>query len=74
MLATLILSALVAQVPTVTFTHRCARAEVVVAALGAELGRKMKVSGSVKDDYFLVRFDETPVDLALERIAETLNA
>ncbi len=74
MLTTLILAALVAQKPTLTFTHRCARAEVVVAALGEALGRKMKVIGSVKDDYFLVRFDGTPVDKALERIAKTLNA
>ena len=74
MLTTLVFCVLALQPETVTFTHRCARAETVVAALCEELGWEMKVSGSVKDDYFLVRFVDTPVELALERIAETLNA
>ena len=74
MLTTLVLAALIGQEPTLTFTHRCARAGVVVAGLAEKLGRKMQVSGSVKDDYFLVRFDNTPVDAALGRIAKTLNA
>ncbi|MCH7905017.1 MAG: hypothetical protein IH944_10695 [Armatimonadetes bacterium] len=64
-----------AEVPeSVTFTHSCAHSSVVLAALGEELGMQIKPSGSVKQDYFLVRFDDVPVKDALDKIAETLNA
>lgn len=68
----LLIAALLPQ--TVTFTHPCARAEVVFEALGKEIGRTIKPSGSVQKDYFLVRFDGVSEDEALEKIAETLNA
>jgi hypothetical protein len=47
---------------------------VVLAALGKEIGRKIEPRGSVKDDYFLIHFDEVPVQEAIDKIAETLNA
>ena len=70
----LLLATALAQPQTVTFTHTCDKAEVVLEALGKELGVEMKPSGSVHDDYFLVRFEGVPVQEALEKIATTLNA
>ncbi|MCH7944926.1 MAG: hypothetical protein IIC73_02770, partial [Armatimonadetes bacterium] len=59
---------------TITFTHPCDRAEVVLEALGEELNLTLKPSGSVNKDYFLVSFKDVPVKEAFEKIAETLNA
>ncbi|MCH7905018.1 MAG: hypothetical protein IH944_10700 [Armatimonadetes bacterium] len=73
MIAAIALFAL-AQLQTVTFTHPAAHSSVVLAALGEELGMTIKPSGSVNKDYFLVRFDDVPVNDALDKIAETLNA
>lgn len=47
--------------PTLTFTHTCAKSNVVLEALGKELGVQIKPGGSVRDDYFLVRFVDVPV-------------
>ena len=66
---------LLAQQPqTVTFTHPAAHSSVVLEALGEQLGVTMKPSGSVNQDYFLLRFDKTPIQEALDKIATTLNA
>lgn len=70
--ATITIALLGAQ--TVTFTHPCARADVVLAALGKELGQTLEPSGSVVNDFFLVSFADVPVTEALEKIATTLNA
>ncbi|MCH7905016.1 MAG: hypothetical protein IH944_10690 [Armatimonadetes bacterium] len=75
MITSILLCATVAVQPrTVTFVHPCAHSSVVLAALGEELGMKIEPSGSVNDDYFLLRFDAVPVKDALDKIAETLNA
>ena len=66
---------LLAQQPqTVTFSHPAAHSSVVLEALGRQLGVTMKPSGSVTSDYFLLRFDKTPVPEALDKVASTLNA
>lgn len=70
----LLLAGLRAQQQTVTFEHPCAHSSVVLEALGKEIGRPLKASGSVNQDYFLVRFDGVPVGEAMKKIAETLNA
>ena len=62
------------QPQTVTFEHACAKAEVVLADLGKELGMDLRPSGTVQDDYFVVRFAGVPVQEALDKIAKTLNA
>lgn len=62
------------QARTVTFEHPCANSAVVLEALGKEIGRTIKPSGSVNKDYFLLRFDGVPVGEAMTKIAETLNA
>ncbi|MCH8980366.1 MAG: hypothetical protein IH945_14170, partial [Armatimonadetes bacterium] len=41
---------------------------------GKELNLALKPSGSVNKDYFLIRFKDVPVQEALDKIAETLNA
>ncbi len=65
---------LLAQSQSVTFTHPCANAAVVLEALGKQLGERMTVGGSVNNDYFAVRFtDRSPEDVK-RLIAETLNA
>ncbi len=73
-MTTLILSLAIVQTKTVTFTHPCAHSSVVLEALGKELGVPMKPTGSVLQDYILVRFNDVPVDQALDKIAKTLNA
>ncbi|MCH7944927.1 MAG: hypothetical protein IIC73_02775 [Armatimonadetes bacterium] len=70
----LIALALIAQPQTVTFTHPGAHSSVVLKALGQELDLTLKPSGSVNKDYFLVRFDDVPVQEALDMVAKTLNA
>ena len=75
MIVAAVLGALVAvQAKTVTFTHTCANSAVVLEALGEELGVRMEPSGSVNKDYFLLRFDDVPVQDALDRVAELLSA
>ena len=72
--AELDLSAPADQPQTVTFTHPCAHSAVVLEALGKELNLILKPSGSVNKDYFLISFDDVPLQEAYDRIAETLNA
>ena len=74
MLSALVALSLLIAPQTVTFTHPCANSSVVLEALGKELGLTLKPSGSVNKDYFLVRFDDVPVQRALDLVAETLNA
>lgn len=74
MLAAILLSATLWQERTVTFTHPCAHSAVILRALGREVGITLTPRGSVDQDYFLVRFEGLPVQVALNRIAETLNA
>ena len=74
MITALIALAVLSQPQTITFSHPCASSAVVLEALGSELGMRMAPSGSVNKDYFLVRFDEVPVQVAFDKIAETLNA
>jgi hypothetical protein len=73
MITTLLLG-LALRPATVSLMQPCAHSSVVLAALGEEIGREIEPRGSVKDDYFLLRFDEVPVQEALDKIAETLNA
>ncbi|MCH8979179.1 MAG: hypothetical protein IH945_08045 [Armatimonadetes bacterium] len=65
---------LIQQEQTVTFAHPCANSVVVLKALGKELNLTLKPSGSVNKEYFLVSFDEVPVQQALDMVAETLDA
>lgn len=74
MLAAMLVCATLGREPTVTFTHPCAHSSVILKALGQEIGMTLRPRGSVDKDYFLVRFDDLPVEEALDRIAETLNA
>ena len=74
MLSALILATAVQGSQTVTFSHPCAHSSVVLGALGEELGLILKPSGSVNNDYFLVRFDGVAVQTAFEKLAEYLNA
>ena len=62
------------QTQTVTFSHPCARADVVLSALSNQLEVPLKATGPVESEYFLVRFDDVPVSEALEKIATALNA
>ncbi len=64
----------VQQPKTITFTHPCAHSAVVLEALGREMGVPMKPTGSVMRDYILLRFEKVPVDEALKKMAEVLNA
>ena len=70
----LIFAAVVAQTETVTLTHPCAHSSIVLEAFGNQIGETIKPSGSVNKDYFLIRFDEMPVEDAKAAIAKTLNA
>ncbi|MCH8978363.1 MAG: hypothetical protein IH945_03865 [Armatimonadetes bacterium] len=74
MLAALILAAMVQGSRSVTFSHPCAHSSVVLEALGEELGLILRPSGSVNNDFFLVRFDGVDAETAFEKIAEYLNA
>ncbi|MCH7903588.1 MAG: hypothetical protein IH944_03370 [Armatimonadetes bacterium] len=74
MLAAILIGATLGGEPTVTFTHPCAHSSVILRALGEEIGMTLRPRGTVDKDYFLVRFDDLPVEEALDRIAETLNA
>ncbi|MCH8978932.1 MAG: hypothetical protein IH945_06780 [Armatimonadetes bacterium] len=65
---------ILSQPQTITFTHPCANSAVVLDALGEQLNLTLKPSGSVNKDYFLVSFNEVPVQEAFDKIAETLNA
>ncbi len=56
--------ALIIQGQTVTFTHPCARADVVPEAFGKEIGETIKIGGSAGKDTFLVRFDDVLVEEA----------
>lgn len=71
----LVAALVLAQQPrTVTFSHPCAASAVVLEALGKAIGLPLKPSGSVMDDYLLLRFDETPVDVALKKLGDVANA
>ncbi|MCH7905465.1 MAG: hypothetical protein IH944_12995 [Armatimonadetes bacterium] len=70
----LIFAAVAAQPQTVTFTHPCAHSSIVLEAFGKQIGETIKPSGSVNKDYFLIRFDEMPIEDAKAAIAKTLNA
>ncbi len=72
MLALFIVTLLTPQ--TVTFTHPCAHSSVVLDALGKQIGKTIKPSGSVTKDFFLVSFTDVPTQEALDKIAQTLNA
>jgi hypothetical protein len=72
MLASLLL--LAQQPQTVTFSHPCANSAVVLEALGKELGQPMKPTGSVARDFVLIELHDVPVDVALDKLAHTLNA
>ncbi len=74
MISALVLGTLLSQERTVTFTHPCAHSSVVLEAFGKEIGETIKPSGSVNKDYFLVVFDDMPVEDAKEAIAKGLNA
>jgi hypothetical protein len=74
MLTALLVGLLGPQPQTVTFSHPCAHAAVVLEALGKELGVKMGAGGSVLQDYFAVKFTDRPVEDVKRVIAETLNA
>jgi hypothetical protein len=63
-----------AQPKTVTFTHGCHNSAVVLEAFGQAIGEEIKPAGSVKQDYFLLRLVDVPVDEAKSKIAEVLNA
>lgn len=72
---TLILAGLIGvQTKTVTFEHPCASSAVVLEALGKQLGVQMKPSGSVMKDFIIVRFHEVPVEDAMKKLADALNA
>ncbi len=73
-MTTLILAFALAQTKTVTFSHPCASSAVVLEALGKELGVQMKPSGSVMKDFIIVRFDQVPVEEAMKRLADGINA
>ncbi len=74
MLTALVMGTMIAQERTVTFTHPCARADVVLAAFGEAVGETIRPSASVKNDYFMVHFVDVPVSVAFDKIAETLIA
>ncbi|MCH7945617.1 MAG: hypothetical protein IIC73_06330, partial [Armatimonadetes bacterium] len=73
MLSALIFAAALQGTRTVTFSHPCAHSSVVLEALGEELGLILKPSGSVNNDYFLVRFDDVDVETVFEKISEILT-
>ncbi len=73
-MTTLVLALALAQTKTVTFSHPCANSAVVLEALGKELGVQMKPSGSVMKDFIIVRFDQVPVEEAMKRLADGINA
>jgi hypothetical protein len=62
------------QQKTITFSHPCASAAVVLDALGKELGVRMQPGGSVMQDFIIVRFEDVTVEEALKKIADALNA
>ncbi|MCH7905464.1 MAG: hypothetical protein IH944_12990 [Armatimonadetes bacterium] len=74
MIAAIALVAAATQWQTVTFTHPCAHSSIVLEAFGKQIGETIKPSGGVNKDYFLVRFDEMPIEDAKAAIAKTLNA
>src|SRR5690349_21213682 len=74
MIAAAILAITIAKPQTVTFSHPCANAAVVLEALGKELGITIKPLASVNQDYFLVSFTDVPQEDAFAKIASTLNA
>jgi hypothetical protein len=71
---TLVLATAFTQSKTVTFEHPCASSATVLEALGKQLGVQMKPSGSVMKDFIIVRFNEVPVEDAMKKLAESLNA
>ncbi len=72
MLAALLL---IAQQPkTVTITHPCASAAVVLEALGKEMGVTVRPSGTVAQDYFAIKLTGVPIEEAMRVIAVTLDA
>ena len=71
----LVAALVLAQQPkTVTFSHPCASSAVVLEALGKEVGVRIRPTGSVMRDYLLLRFDQVPVEGALNKLAEAANA
>ena len=74
MIVAALLGTVLLQERTVTFTHPCAHSSVVLEAFGKAIGETIKISGSVDKDYFLVRFDDMPVEDAKAAISSTLNA
>lgn len=71
---TLLLLAALAQTKKVTVTTPLAHSSVVLEQFGKAAGVTMKPTGTVLKDYFFVRFKDTPLDVAMDRIAKTLNA
>ena len=74
MLASAVLIAVTLQERTVTFTHRCANSSIVLEALGKEIGITLRPKGTVLKDYLLIRFKDLPVETALEKLADSINA
>jgi hypothetical protein len=59
---------------TVTLSHASGNSSAVVRVLGEQIGEEIRVAGSVKQDYFMVRLQDVPAQEAIDKIAETLNA
>ena len=74
MTLTAALLVLAARPQSVTLTSSLAPSAVVLAELGKAARVEMKPSGSVNKDVFFVHFADTPLDVAMKRVAETLNA
>ncbi len=59
---------------TVTFTHPCANASVVLEALGKNIGIKMAAGGSVTEDFIALKFTDRALEDIKRVMSETLNA
>ncbi|MEX2242902.1 MAG: hypothetical protein WD716_03545 [Fimbriimonadaceae bacterium] len=74
MLASAVLIAVTLQERTVTFTHRCANSSIVLEALGKEIGMTLRPKGTVLKDFLFIRFKDLPIETALDKLADSINA